>query len=49
MDQYHDRINVHYSSGIYNKAWCILKSKAGWDYVKAFEVSLEYLLAVNVA
>jgi len=38
MDQFNDRIGVHSSSGIYNKAWCTLSKTTGWDYIKAFEV-----------
>jgi pseudolysin/vibriolysin len=29
---------VHYSSGVYNKAFCLLAKTSGWDTVKAFKV-----------
>jgi vibriolysin len=31
-------MNVHYSSGVYNKAFCTLAKTAGWDTRKAFQV-----------
>jgi Zn-dependent metalloprotease len=31
-------MDVHYSSGVYNKAFYLLASKTGWDTRKAFEV-----------
>ncbi|MEN9865138.1 MAG: hypothetical protein RL748_728 [Pseudomonadota bacterium] len=31
-------MDVHYSSGVYNKAFCTLAKTAGWDTRKAFEV-----------
>jgi pseudolysin/vibriolysin len=36
--QYYDGIDVHYSSGVYNRAFCTLAKTAGWDTRKAFEV-----------
>ena len=36
--QYTDNLDVHFSSGVYNKAWCLLKNTAGWNYIRAFEV-----------
>jgi pseudolysin/vibriolysin len=38
FSQYRDNIDVHYTSGIYNKAWCLLSRRSGWDYIKAFKV-----------
>lgn len=35
---YYEGIDVHFSSGIFNKAFCLLANKAGWDTRKAFEV-----------
>ncbi|UPQ89481.1 M4 family metallopeptidase [Vibrio sinaloensis] len=35
---YYDGINVHYSSGVYNRAFYLLANKAGWDVRKGFEV-----------
>lgn len=31
-------MNVHYSSGVYNKAFYLLATKSGWDVPKAFKV-----------
>ncbi len=31
-------MDVHYSSGVYNKAFCLLAKTAGWDTRKAFQV-----------
>ena len=31
-------MDVHYSSGVYNKAFYLLATKAGWDTKKAFQV-----------
>ena len=35
---YYDGLDVHYSSGVYNRAFCTLAKTAGWDTRKAFEV-----------
>ncbi|MCA1416661.1 peptidase M4 family protein [Bradyrhizobium sp. NBAIM20] len=35
VSKYSDRLDVHHSSGIYNKVFCILK-RSGWDIRKAF-------------
>ena len=35
---YTSSLNVHYSSGVYNKAFCLLSQKAGWNIQKAFQV-----------
>jgi PKD repeat protein len=37
-NDYYDGINVHHSSGVYNKAFYLLATTAGWDTKKAFEV-----------
>ncbi|KRE92415.1 peptidase M4 [Frateuria sp. Soil773] len=37
-DQYDDSLDVHYSSGVYNRAFCLLAKTSGWDTRKAFEV-----------
>jgi Zn-dependent metalloprotease len=34
---YTSSLDVHYSSGVYNKAFCTLAKKTGWDTVKAFK------------
>jgi vibriolysin len=31
-------MDVHYSSGVYNKAFYLLASKGGWNTHKAFDV-----------
>ena len=36
--QYTSGLDVHYSSGVYNKAFCLLAKTSGWDTVKAFKV-----------
>ena len=35
---YTSTMDVHYSSGVYNKAFCLLAKTAGWDTKKAFQV-----------
>ena len=35
---YYDGIDVHYSSGVFNRAYYLLANTAGWDPKKAFEV-----------
>ncbi len=35
---YYDGINVHYSSGVFNRAYFLLSNTAGWDPAKAFKV-----------
>ncbi|HEX5306006.1 MAG TPA: pre-peptidase C-terminal domain-containing protein [Dyella sp.] len=35
---YTSSLNVHYSSGVYNKAFCLLAKTSGWDVKKAFQV-----------
>ncbi|WP_424682261.1 M4 family metallopeptidase [Frateuria sp. YIM B11624] len=36
--QYNDRLDVHYTSGVYNRAFCTLAKTAGWNTRMAFEV-----------
>ncbi|MBB2484955.1 M4 family metallopeptidase [Mitsuaria sp. WAJ17] len=36
--KYTSSLDVHYSSGVYNKAFYLLATKAGWNTRKAFEV-----------
>ena len=38
---YFDGLNVHYSSGIFNKAFYLLATKPGWDARKAFDVMVK--------
>ncbi|GAA5644899.1 MULTISPECIES: vibriolysin [Vibrio] len=35
---YYNGLNVHYSSGVFNRAFYLLANKAGWDVRKGFEV-----------
>lgn len=35
---YTSSLDVHYSSGVYNKAFCVLAKTAGWGVPKAFKV-----------
>ncbi|MDE2408415.1 MAG: M4 family metallopeptidase [Xanthomonadaceae bacterium] len=35
---YTSSMDVHYTSGVYNKAFCTLAKKTGWDTKKAFQV-----------
>jgi len=34
---YYNGLDVHYSSGVYNKAFCLLAKKTNWDTSKAFK------------
>jgi Zn-dependent metalloprotease len=36
--QYYNGLDVHYSSGVYNKAFCTLAKTSSWNTRKAFEV-----------
>ncbi|CAM5268245.1 M4 family metallopeptidase [Rhodanobacter lindaniclasticus] len=42
---YNSGLDVHYSSGVYNKSFCLLAKTSGWDVKKAFQV---YALANKV-
>ncbi len=37
-NDYYSGMDVHYSSGVYNKAFYLLATKPGWDTSKAFKV-----------
>jgi Zn-dependent metalloprotease len=39
-NNYNDGLDVHFSSGVYNKAFCLLAKTCGWDTRKAFDVFL---------
>ncbi|MCA0403833.1 MAG: M4 family metallopeptidase [Proteobacteria bacterium] len=39
--QYKKSMNVHYSSGVYNRLFYLMSNNAGWDVKKAFEVMLK--------
>ncbi len=36
-NDYYSGLNVHYSSGVYNKAFYVLATSSGWDTPKAFK------------
>jgi len=38
INDYYDGLDVHYSSGVYNKAFYTLAKRPGWNTRKAFEV-----------
>jgi pseudolysin len=38
---YHQDLNVHYSSGVFNKAFSFLSTTPGWDTHKAFSVMVK--------
>lgn len=38
IKDYRSGMDVHYSSGIYNKAFCILSKRNGWNVRKAFDI-----------
>jgi pseudolysin len=38
MKDYYEGLNVHFSSGVFNKAFYLLSNSSGWDTKKAFEV-----------
>lgn len=40
-DQYQKGIDVHYSSGVYNRLFYLLANRPGWDPRKAFHVMLK--------
>lgn len=37
-DEYYDGLDVHYSSGVYNRMFYLLANSEGWDTKKAFDV-----------
>lgn len=37
-DEYYNGIDVHYSSGVYNRAYFLLSNMEGWDPKKAFDI-----------
>ena len=40
-DQFHEGMNVHYSSGVYNRLFYLLANQPGWDVRQAFNVMLK--------
>lgn len=41
MSQYNHRLNVHYSSGIFNRVYYVLANKEDWNPQKAFDVMVQ--------
>lgn len=41
VDDYYPSIDVHYSSGLFNRAYYLISTTAGWDPKKAFEVFVQ--------
>jgi hypothetical protein len=37
-NDYHDGLDVHYASGVFNKAFCLLSQRNGWNVKMAFDV-----------
>lgn len=40
-DQYHDKLDVHFSSGVYNHLFYLLATQPHWDTKQAFQVMLK--------
>ena len=38
FSDYRVGMDPHDAAGIFNRAWCLLKNKPGWNYIMAFEV-----------
>jgi Zn-dependent metalloprotease len=38
VDDYYEGLNVHYSSGIFNKAFCVIAQSPGWTTKMAFDI-----------
>ena len=45
MSQYNESLDVHYSSGIFNKVFYLLGTAKGWDTKKAFDVMVKANMA----
>lgn len=41
IDQYYEGLDVHYSSGIYNRIFYLMSTKPGWNPKKAFAVMVQ--------
>ncbi|MGQ3890584.1 M4 family metallopeptidase [Legionella sp. CNM-4043-24] len=41
FSQYYEGLNVHYSSGLFNRVYYLLAHTPGWDAKKAFDVMVE--------
>lgn len=40
-EEYYPGLDVHYSSGVYNRLFYLMSTKAGWDVRKAFDVMVK--------
>lgn len=40
-DQYNDKVDVHFSSGVYNRMFYLLANSKGWNTRKAFDVMVK--------
>lgn len=40
-DEYYNGLNVHYSSGVYNRLFYLMAHKSGWNTRKAFDVMVK--------
>jgi len=38
VDDYYEGMDVHFSSGIFNKAFCLIAQSSGWNTRKAFDI-----------
>ncbi len=38
VDDYYDGLDVHYSSGVFNKAFCLIANSEGWTTQMAFNI-----------
>jgi len=38
VSQYYEGLDVHYSSGVFNKAFCLIAQSAGWNTHMAFDI-----------
>ncbi|MFC2146652.1 M4 family metallopeptidase [Acidobacteriota bacterium] len=38
VDDYYDGLDVHYSSGVFNKAFCLIANSEGWTTRMAFDI-----------
>ena len=41
VQQYHDGLDVHYSSGVFNRMFYVMGTAEGWDARKAFDVMVQ--------
>lgn len=41
VSQYHESLDVHYSSGIFNRVFYLIGTSPGWDTQKAFDIMIK--------